>query len=157
MSGKSGRGNLRKVMMQHKIILVVIGATLAISLIYAVGFRKGGSVRRAKNDISWVNMYTFEEIDAAVEVVFRYFEKNFDRCTLESIWMGEEATGERAVELANSKDVDQALVLWTDFKTGWMHGDLSLESFKEYDWEWTLIRDEDGEWEIIDNRLNYFP
>lgn len=155
MSGKSGRGNLRKVIMQHKIILAVIGAALAILLIYSLGFRKGGSVKKAKNDIVYLDIYTFEETDAAVEVVYRYFEKNFDRCTMENIWVVEEATDERAAELAKNEDVDQALVLWSNVKTGWMHGDLSLESFEDYYWEWVMIQNEDGEWEIADNGITY--
>lgn len=146
---------MRKVIMQHKMILAVIGAALAILLIYAVGFRKGGSVKKAQNTISRENGYTFEEMDAAVEVVYRYFEENFDRCTLESIQRVEEPTGERAAELAKNEDVDQALVLWTSFKTGWMHGDLSLESFESYFWEWVMIQNEDGEWEIADNGITY--
>lgn len=140
--------------MKHKIITILIGVALVILLIYVLGFKKGGTAIGVKKHLPSGDIYTSEEMDAAAEVIIRYFEENFDRCRLTYISWEQEFYGKSAAEVAKNEDVEEALTFGTNFKTAWMHGNLSLRSFSTCSWEWILIRNEDGEWEIADNMLH---
>ena len=93
--------------------------------------------------------YSEKEIRAAMRVAVRCFEKEFEDCTLLSIWYDEAKVKDAEPEWAAQYDADEAIVLLSDFHVGPSGGDGSLNQNSDYTgWSWILVRSKGGNWEL---------
>lgn len=92
-------------------------------------------------------VYTEEEINDAAEVVRQFFRETFSGCTMTTLrYPGDQ--GDAFQQWAEQYNADQAIVLISDFDVDASGGDGSLNPNSTYeDWQWILVRDEDGPWE----------
>ena len=97
-------------------------------------------------------IYTHKEIESAIDVILRYFKKNFDGCTLREItYAGDEKTLAHA-EWAERHDADSVCVLISTFDVDESGGDGSLNPNSTYTrWMWILVRDGKGRWKHVDH------
>ena len=96
--------------------------------------------------------YSTAEIHDAMDVVRTYFRRHFDGCTMTAIgYIGDEKQ-KMMEEYALQYDVDEVIVLVTDFATGPSGGDGSLNPDNTYrNYKWILLRDQDGSWSHADH------
>lgn len=93
--------------------------------------------------------YSEKEIRAAMRVAVRCFEKEFEDCTLLSIWYDEAKVKDAEPEWAAQYDADEAIVLLSDFHVGPSGGDGSFNQNSDYTgWNWILVRSGGGNWEL---------
>ena len=122
---------------------IVIGSLLLCLLLTACG---GGRVK-AMPVIGPSELYTEAEIEDAMEIVLRYFENEFDGCTLTRLEYDEERVREEMVGWAEQYDAGQAIVLLSDFDVDASGGDGSLNPNDTYrNWKWILTRTGNGKW-----------
>lgn len=113
----------------------------------------------ARGDVSRVSIhdqpsriYTEKEIRQAVNVAMEYFEKEFDGCVLLGISYVGDDMGKAFIEWANRYDVDQVIILVSDFTVGPEGGDGSLNPNDTYrNWQWILGRSGGGQWKHLDH------
>ena len=131
-----------------KRLLVLIVAAVSILCFTGCGGKVSGvGIREVKSDI-----YTFSDIDDAVDVVTSYFRRQFDGSELVELWYVGDETKEEYDALAAQYGVDEAIVLKSTFTTGHSGGDGSLNPNDTYEnWKWILIRDRDGAWSHADH------
>jgi len=93
--------------------------------------------------------YSEKDIRAAMHTAVRYFEKEFDGCTLLSIYYDESKVKDAEPEWAAQYDADEAIVLLSSFHVDGSGGDGSLNANSDYDnWEWILVRSNGGKWQL---------
>ncbi len=100
--------------------------------------------------------YSDEDIYSAIEVTKKYFEEEFNGCTLTEItYIGdsEAELGENDFyDIAKENDADEVIVLVSSFHVGPHGGDGSLETDIDYDnWKWILVRKDKGSWRHLDH------
>ena len=113
----------------------------------------------ARGDVSKVRVsgqlsaiYTDWEISRAVDVAVRYFEKEFDGCTLLEIGYVGDQDGKAFIERANQYGVDEVIILVSSFAVGPEGGDGSLNPNDTYrNWKWILGRTNGGQWRHLDH------
>ena len=113
----------------------------------------------ARGDVSKVRVngqlsviYTDWEISKAVDVAVRYFEKEFDGCTLLEIGYVGDQDGKEFIERANQYGVDEVIILVSSFAVGPEGGDGSLNPNDTYrNWKWILGRTNGGQWRHLDH------
>ena len=103
------------------------------------------TVTEVKSDI-----YTTDEVNAAIDTAIEYFDKYFDGCTLTQIsYIGDDMASTFA-EWQQQYQVDEVIVLVSSFEVGASGGDGSLNPNSTYDnWQWILGRNAGGEWEHL--------
>lgn len=111
-----------------------------------------GDVSKVRVNGQLSNIYTDWEISKAVDVAVRYFEKEFDGCTLLEIgYVGDQA-GKAFIERANQYGVDEVIILVSSFAVGPEGGDGSLNPNDTYrNWKWILGRTNGGQWRHLDH------
>ena len=111
-----------------------------------------GDVSKVRVNGQLSNIYTDWEISRAVDVAVRYFEKEFDGCTLLEIgYVGDQA-GKAFIERANQYGVDEVIILVSSFAVGPEGGDGSLNPNDTYrNWKWILGRTNGGQWKHLDH------
>ena len=93
-------------------------------------------------------IYSQEEIYEAIDVVEKYFRREFDGCTLTEIGYAGDEKYKAMEEWANQYNADEAIVLVSTFETNSRGGDGSLSANDTYrNWKWILVRDSAGAWE----------
>lgn len=126
-----------------------MGISLLLSLIMMCS--SGGNVLQAEIT-PWESsiLYTDEEIMDAIAVTEDYFSKEFQGCTLREItYMGDNHQDE-FVEWAKACEAEEVIVLVSTFDVDVSGGDGSLNPNDTYeDWEWVLVRNEDGTWRHV--------
>ena len=93
------------------------------------------------------DIYTKEDIDAAISTTKQYFEREFSGCTLKEIrYIGDEAR-ERFDDWAKEYHADSAIILLSTFDVDSSGGDGSLNPNNTYqNWQWILVRSANGSW-----------
>ena len=96
-------------------------------------------------------IYSQEDIDAAIDVIVKEFNANWTGCTLKEIYYaGDEMVKENESRAADY-DADQVIVLLSTFDVGADYQG-SLEPGSTYkDWNWILVRKAGGEWQHVDH------
>ena len=96
-------------------------------------------------------VYSEEEVKAAINVVTKNFKRTFKGCKLISISYDEEYSRIQSESFREQYDVDDIIVLRSDFTTDARGGDGSLNPNSTYtDWNWILIRTNKGKWILKD-------
>jgi len=94
------------------------------------------------------DIYSQEDIGQAVDIVTKYFYKEFEGCDLTALWYDEDFSEKQAVEWAEQYEAEEAIVLLSSFKVDASGGDGSLNPNSTYNnWNWVLVRS-GGEWEL---------
>lgn len=129
----------------------IVVAILLVSMLVCLS-ACGGKV----NDVKYLEygsqVYTDEEIKAAMDVTLRYFKKEFSGCTLVDIaYLGDDKLDDFQ-DWADRNDADQVIVLVSTFTVDASGGDGSLNPNSTYsNWNWILVRDDGEEWEHVDH------
>ena len=111
-----------------------------------------GDVSKVRVNGQLSNIYTDWEISRAVDVAVRYFEKEFDGCTLLEIGYVGDQDGKAFIERANQYGVDEVIILVSSFAVGPEGGDGSLNPNDTYrNWKWILGRTNGGQWRHLDH------
>ena len=130
--------------MKHKKIFAgLLAMLLALSLCGC-----GGNVRDVKRVVPPSELYNSESINDAMDVVVRYFRKEFEGCKL--TWLiYDESMAAAADEWAAQYGADEAIVLLSTFEVGPEGGDGSLAPNSLYtNWQWILTRSAGGAWQL---------
>ena len=102
---------------------------------------KQGDVSEVQTDVGVSELYTAEEIEDAMAVVCRFFEREYDGCTLKKLWYEEEHSRKQAKTWAKQYGAKEAIVLLSEYTTGPKGGDGSLNPNDTYGgWGWVLVR-----------------
>ena len=123
-------------------VLALFLALLAL-LLCSCGRGKADNVRLVMGESS---LYGEREIEAAMEVVCRFFEREFDGCELTELAYDEKLT------LRDSQNgAEEVITLLASFETGPSGGDGSLSPNNTYTrYQWTLAHTALGGWELKD-------
>lgn len=105
----------------------------------------GGNVRGAERVIGDSELYSPGEIRMAMEKAVALFDRNFDGCTLTEIVYDEAFSRARSEGWAEQYGADEAIVLYSSFRTG--SQTQSLEPNSSYEkYQWILTRNRGSGW-----------
>lgn len=124
-------------------------ALLLLALLLLTGCG-GGDTKNHGRQIRDSASYSEREIEGAMNVVEKHFQKHFQGCTLLTIVYNEAATGEKAAREAERWGKD-TIILLTDFTVADSGGASGLTPGMTYrNYEWTLVRTFFG-WKLRDS------
>ena len=112
----------------------------------------GGNVGNVRIGDCYSEIYSAAEMDAAIDVTLRYFQKQFSGCTLTEIsYLGDEKL-EGYRDFAERNGADDVIVLVSSFDVDASGGDSSLNPNSTYtNWKWILVREGSGQWKHVDH------
>ena len=125
-----------------------------LAVLLAVSLCGCGNTKAAKVTLADSEVFTEEEIQAAVACVESYFRWNYHDCTLLNLNYEEAAPGKKGDSAAENDGVQEdternEIVLWGEYVTG----NNPSPGLSSNDWNpcmWTLAReDKDSEWHIV--------
>ena len=114
----------------------------------------GGNVKNVQIESVSSEIYSEKDIDAAIRVIVREFDRSWKGCTLTSIaYAGDEKTQrESSYYLDKYDDASELIVLTSSFEVDGSGGDGSLNPNSTYNaWSWILVRSPGGSWRHIDH------
>lgn len=98
------------------------------------------------------DIYSPEEINAAISVIKEEFESSWKGCTLTEIYYAGDESSLAHQDWADRENADQAIVLTSSFDVDASGGDGSLNPDSTYDnWSWILVRSDGGSWRHVDH------
>lgn len=110
-----------------------------------------GNVKKAETHAVPSEMYSQEDIDAAIEVIKRDF-KSWNGCTLNEIYYAGDEYTKGFTDWAARNDASEVIVLLSSFRAENPRSDSALNSRFTYDdWNWILVRENGGEWKHVDH------
>ena len=133
----------------------VLGILLAV--VYGVGLVGCGSVKDLRIDYGTSDIYTQEDMDAAIDVILKEF-KTWDGCEMHSIsYEGDDSCNEDNIKWMNAfkKNHDegevftQCIGFTSNFHSPKDGGEGWNENFEYTNWQWWLARSEGGEWKLM--------
>ena len=114
------------------------------------GTRGGGDVSQAAVTPVESALYSASDLDAAADTVLRYFQEEFEGCSLRELHYIGDGAAEQFAEWAEQYGVEEAVVLLSSFDVDASGGDGSLNPHETYkDWQWVLGRSAGGAWEHL--------
>lgn len=118
-----------------------------------IGCEKKSDTAFVKQKLRTSSYYSSKEIEMAMKQVMEQFQINFSGCTLQSIWNDEEHyTLEERKELSKEYNVQQIMMIKTDFQTGFDNVAAGLNENCHYtDYQWILVKDKNNQWSIKDS------
>ena len=115
-----------------------------------------GSLRRGNVDhvkvADWEpsSIYTDSDIEAAIQTVKDYFEKEFGGCTLTELEYVGDASADEFESWAATYNADEAIIFLSSFDVDSSGGDGSFEANSTYEhWNWILVRSKGGTWRHV--------
>lgn len=125
------------------------GTALLSALLLVLSLAACGKTQGYTVIVPYDAHYSEKEIRAAMRVATRYFEKEFDGCTLLSISYDEAKVRDAEPAWATQYDADEAIVLLSSFHVDAGGGDGSLNPNSDYTgWQWILVRSGGGNWQL---------
>ena len=125
------------------------GLALLLALLLILSLAACGKTQGYTVVVPYDAHYSEKEIRAAMRTAVRYFEREFDGCTLLSIYYDESKVKDAEPEWAAQYDADEAIVLLSSFHVDSSGGDGSLSPDATYtNWEWVLVRNGGGKWHL---------
>lgn len=129
------------------LVLLRIGLLIAGISLYSSSNKKEYAVTISMDVENPV--YTEDDVNDAVDVVVRHFNKNFKGCDLKEMNYDEGYSSECSEDWAKQYDAEEAVVLTSSFTTDSKGGDGSFNPNETYDdWQWILTRSGSGEWTL---------
>lgn len=138
----------------------ILSAVLAVVVIWAGAFIveylkfhsfEDGDVSNVKIIPMESEIYSNEEINSAINVIFERFKENYNGCSLLKIeYIGDEKNDEY-IDWAERNNKSEVIVFISDFKVAPNAGDGILNSDSEYKgYRWILVRNENENWTYAD-------
>lgn len=135
--------------MRKKIILILLAILAAVSVILTAVFGNRGDTKHVTEKIGDSDLYRAEEIENAMAAVKKEFAKAFHGCTLTKLWYDENVCKLEQEDWKAQYSSDDVIVLLSDFVVEKSSGGTDLKAGSTYkNWEWILVRNTGGEWEI---------
>lgn len=141
---------------RSKRIWIVVAAVLSVLILGTIGLTALGITNyhlkktAFSSSITMVSEdpeYSEEEVEAAMDVVTKYFKKNFKGCELKSLSYDEDYSSLQEKDWIEQYQADEAIVLSSEFTTDSRGGDGSLDPDSTYKgWDWVLTRTAVGKW-----------
>lgn len=112
----------------------------------------GGNIKNVKTHEVDSQLYTQDNINAAIETIKKEFDKDWKGCTLTEIYYAGDDTSKDYQDWADRNDADEVIVLLSSFDVDSSGGDGSLNPNSTYDnWNWILVRTNKGKWKHVDH------
>ncbi len=133
--------------MRNKVLVLAIG--LVVALTSCGKDKPRGDVSVVDLEPGTSDIYSQEEIYAAMVEVTEHFEEEFEGCVLTNLVYDEVYSLKSAAQWAEQYGDEEAIVFLSSFDVEETGADASLEPGKSYrDWQWVLTRDKGEEWEL---------
>lgn len=131
----------------NKIKCIILGILSALSLSACGGNISDVSTQRIESEL-----YSQDDINAAVDIIKKEFKSDWKGCSLTEIrYAGDEITKEYQ-KWSERNNADEVIVLLSSFDVGSSGGDGSLNPNSTYDeWKWILVRSNGGQWKHVDH------
>ena len=107
-------------------------AALILAILLVLSLAACGKTQGYTVVVPYDAHYSETEIRAAMRVAVRYFEQEFDGCTLLSIYYDESKVKDAEPEWAAQYNADEAIVLLSSFHVDSSGGDGSLNPNSDY-------------------------
>ncbi len=112
----------------------------------------GGNVKNVKTNHIQSNIYSKEDIDNAIDIITKEFEKDWTGCTLKEIYYSGDDNSLAHQDWADRNSADEVIVLLSTFDVDSSGGDGSLNPNSTYeDWMWILVRNKGEKWIHVDH------
>lgn len=128
-----------------------IGAILCLLFVLCLS-ACGGKVSDAKTHNVESELYSQQDIAAAIDVIKREFKSNWKGCSLTEIYYAGDDKLAAYQDRTERNNADEAIVLLSSFDVDSSGGDGSLNPNSTYDnWMWILVRSSGGQWWHVDH------
>jgi len=112
----------------------------------------GGNIKEVKTHDVESEMYTKEDITAAIETIKKEFKSNWKGCILTEIYYAGDEKSVAFQDWADRNGADEVLVLLSSFDVDSSGGDGSLNPNSTYSgWNWILVRTDGENWKHVDH------
>lgn len=131
----------------NKIKCIILSILSALSLSACGGNISDVSTQRIESEL-----YSQDDINAAVDIIKKEFKSDWKGCSLTEIrYAGDEITKEHQ-KWSERNNADEVIVLLSSFDVDSSGGDGSLNPNSTYDeWKWILVRSNGGQWKHVDH------
>ncbi|MBE6030402.1 MAG: hypothetical protein E7225_02245 [Clostridiales bacterium] len=128
----------------------LIAFTLVAVIVFSlVACGSGGDVSTYGRRLDESDFYSEEEVISAMDVVEKYFKKEFRGCELKNLEFKEEKSLEAADEWAEQYNDEKAIILISEFYVDSSGGDGSFEPDSTYsNWQWILTKSGGEDWKL---------
>ncbi len=111
----------------------------------------GRNTNEAKRENTDSEIYSQEDINAAIDTIKKEFENDWEGCTLNEIYYAGDDVSRDYQEWADRNNADEVIVLLSSFAVDSSGREGSLNPNSTYnDWNWILVRTNDGKWIHVD-------
>ena len=129
----------------------IVCAMLCILLVFSLS-ACGGNVSKVNTHNVDSEIYSEEDINAAIDTIKKEFKSNWKGCTLKEIYYAGDDSSKGHQDWADRNNTDEVIVLLSSFDVGAFGGDGSLNPHSTYsDWKWILVRTNGGHWQHVDH------
>lgn len=130
-----------------KIVCFMLSFMLILSLSAC-----GGRVNSVKTHKVESEIYSEEDITAAIDTIKKEFKSNWKGCTLTEIYYAGDDKSKDHQDWAYRNKADEVIVLLSSFDVDSSGGNGSLNPNSTYDnWMWILVRTNGGQWQHVDH------
>ena len=130
-----------------KIVCIILCSLLVFSLSAC-----GGDISRVNTNNVNSEIYSQEDINAAIDTIKKEFMMNWGGCTLTEIYYAGDDSSKDHQDWADRNNADEVIVLLSSFDVDSSGGDGSLNPNSTYsDWSWILVRTNGGKWQHVDH------
>ena len=130
-----------------KIVYIMLCILLVCSLSAC-----GGNVSKVNTHNVDSEIYSEEDINAAIDTIKKEFKKDWKGCTLTEIYYAGDDSSKDHQDWANRNNADEVIVLQSSFDVDSSGGDGSLNPNSTYNgWNWILVRTNGGQWQHVDH------
>ena len=130
-----------------KIVCIILCSLLVFSLSAC-----GGDISRVNTHNVNSEIYSQEDINAAIDTIKKEFMMNWGGCTLTEIYYAGDDSSKDHQDWADRNNADEVIVLLSSFDVDSSGGDGSLDPNSTYsDWNWVLVRTSGGQWQHVDH------
>lgn len=130
-----------------KIVCIILCSLLVFSLSAC-----GGDISRVNTHNVNSEIYSQEDINAAIDTIKKEFMMNWGGCTLTEIYYAGDDRSKDHQDWADRNNADEVIVLLSSFDVDSSGGDGSLNPNSTYsDWSWILVRTNGGKWQHVDH------
>ena len=130
-----------------KIVYIMLCILLVCSLSAC-----GGNVSKVNTHNVDSEIYSEEDINAAIDTIKKEFKDDWKGCTLTEIYYAGDDSSKDHQDWANRNNADEVIVLQSSFDVDSSGGDGSLNPNSTYNgWNWILVRTNGGQWQHVDH------
>ena len=130
-----------------KIVYIMLCILLVCSLSAC-----GGNVSKVNTHNVDSEIYSEEDINAAIDTIKKEFKNDWKGCILTEIYYAGDDSSKDHQDWANRNNADEVIVLQSSFDVDSSGGDGSLNPNSTYNgWNWILVRTNGGQWQHVDH------